>query len=92
MKEIGIRELKARLTTIVRAVHDEQVEYTITVHGQPVAILRPIGQEAGDQNYEAAVEAELAEIDAIIAAIDAKPSEGTARETLEQMREESAWR
>ena len=39
-RKIGIRELKNELTDVIRRVGEEQVEYTVTVHGRPVAVLR----------------------------------------------------
>ena len=45
MEEIGVRKLKSQLTNVVRAVREEQAEYTVTVRGQPVAVLRPFTQE-----------------------------------------------
>ena len=45
LKKIGIRELKNQTSSIVRRVREEAAEYVITLHGQPVAILRPIGTD-----------------------------------------------
>lgn len=42
MKEIGIRELKAHASEVVRAVKERRARYVITQRGQPVAILLPI--------------------------------------------------
>jgi prevent-host-death family protein len=43
MTEIGVKELKARASAIVRAVREDQVEYVITLRGRPAALLLPIG-------------------------------------------------
>ncbi|MEM7133858.1 MAG: type II toxin-antitoxin system Phd/YefM family antitoxin [Chloroflexota bacterium] len=54
-KTIGVRELKNNLTRIVNIVRNEQKEYIITVHGRPVAVLRPYMEEdiqASDQAFE----------------------------------------
>ena len=48
MPEIGIRELKARASEIVRAVRDERARYLVTYRGRPVGVLLPI-EEAGDE-------------------------------------------
>lgn len=40
MREIGVRELKSRLSEILRAVEDGE-EVRVTVHGRPVAEIRP---------------------------------------------------
>lgn len=44
-KKIGVRELKNKTSSIVREVREEATEYVITHHGQPVAVLRPIGKQ-----------------------------------------------
>lgn len=44
-EKIGVRELKNQASQIVRTVHEEMAEYVITVHGKPVAVLRPISEE-----------------------------------------------
>jgi len=42
MEEIGIRELKARASEVVRAVKERRARYIITQRGEPVAVLLPI--------------------------------------------------
>jgi prevent-host-death family protein len=53
MPEIGIRELKARASEIVRAVRDRRARYTVTYRGRPVGVLVPLGEappaEAADE-------------------------------------------
>jgi prevent-host-death family protein len=41
MEEIGIRELKARASELVRAVKERRARYLITQRGRPVAVLLP---------------------------------------------------
>ena len=41
MEEIGIRELKARASELVRAVKERRARYLITQRGKPVAVLLP---------------------------------------------------
>ena len=41
MKDIGIRELKAKASELVRHVAEEHVTYTITRRGRPVGVLAP---------------------------------------------------
>lgn len=41
MKEVGIRELKARASELVRHVAEEHAVYTITRRGRPVGVLAP---------------------------------------------------
>ena len=43
MEEIGVRELKARASEIVRAVRDRRARYLITYRGRPVGVLLPLG-------------------------------------------------
>ncbi len=48
MPEIGVRELKARASEIVRAVRERRARYLITYRGKPVGILLPVGEAEGD--------------------------------------------
>ncbi|NLF86266.1 MAG: type II toxin-antitoxin system Phd/YefM family antitoxin [Lentisphaerae bacterium] len=41
MKEIGIRELKAKASELVRHVAEDHAVYTITRRGRPVGVLAP---------------------------------------------------
>ena len=45
MPEIGVRELKAHASEIIRKVHNERVRYTITRRGQPVGLIVPLVEE-----------------------------------------------
>jgi prevent-host-death family protein len=47
MGEIGIRELKAHASKIVRAVRTRRVRYLITYRGRPVGMLLPLDQPVG---------------------------------------------
>jgi len=42
MEEIGIRELKARASEVVRAVKERRARYVITQRGRPVVVLVPL--------------------------------------------------
>lgn len=42
MEEIGIRELKARASDVVRAVKEERARYIVTQRGEPVALIIPL--------------------------------------------------
>ncbi len=42
MEEIGIRELKARASDVVRAVKEQRARYVITQRGVPVAVIVPM--------------------------------------------------
>ncbi len=43
---IGIRELKARASAVLREVQDIGAEFVITVHGRPVARIEPISGDS----------------------------------------------
>ena len=42
MEEIGIRELKARASGIVRAVKEQRARYVVTQRGVPAALIIPL--------------------------------------------------
>jgi len=63
MKEIDVRELKSQLTNVVRTVREEQAEYTVTVHGRPVAVLRPFTQDDALRAQRGQIDDELAALD-----------------------------
>ena len=44
MGEIGVRELKARASEIVRAVRDARARYLVTYRGRPVGVLMPLAE------------------------------------------------
>ncbi|MCP5096010.1 MAG: type II toxin-antitoxin system prevent-host-death family antitoxin, partial [Chloroflexi bacterium] len=60
--QIGIRELKNQASKIVRTVREESVEYIITVHGEPVAVLRPLTPEDIIKTKDAELAQELADL------------------------------
>jgi prevent-host-death family protein len=41
-EEIGIRELKSRVSEVVRAVKEERTRYIVTQRGKPVAAIIPM--------------------------------------------------
>lgn len=42
MAEIGVRELKARASAILRRVRDQRARYIVTYRGRPVGLLLPL--------------------------------------------------
>ncbi len=48
MTEIGIKQLKAHASEIVREVRERSSHYVVTYHGKPVGVLLPIA-EAGSE-------------------------------------------
>ncbi len=55
-EEIGIRELKAHASEVVRAVKEKRARYVITQHGKPAALIIPLdaepASEKGDEVWE----------------------------------------
>jgi prevent-host-death family protein len=55
-EEVGIRELKARASELVRNVKEERARYVITQRGKPAALIIPMDaalpEKAGDQIWE----------------------------------------
>lgn len=93
MKKIGVRDLKSRLTAVIRAVREDAVEYTVTVHGQPVAVIRPytVTEEADRRSRQIADE--LSRLDQLAGQIGENWAASQAGvDILEEMREESACR
>ncbi len=66
---IGVGALKNSATQIVRAVREEQVEYVITLHDRPVAVIRPFTSEDEERLRVARIEAHLAAVSALAAEI-----------------------
>ena len=42
MPDVGVRELKARASEIIRNVRDRRTRYVITYRGRPVGLLMPL--------------------------------------------------
>jgi prevent-host-death family protein len=55
-REVGIRELKARASELVRAVKEERARYVITQRGKPAALIIPLDaalpDKSGDQVWD----------------------------------------
>lgn len=56
MEEIGIRELKARASDVVRAVKEQRARYVITQRGVPVAVIIPMDAMLPEKNNGEALE------------------------------------
>jgi prevent-host-death family protein len=52
MEEIGIRELKARVSDVVRAVKENRARYVVTQRGVPAALIIPIDAVAAKSSDE----------------------------------------
>jgi prevent-host-death family protein len=59
-EEIGIRELKKRVSEVVRAVKEQRARYVITQRGKPAALIIPLDAEPpvdkGDEVWKRLVE------------------------------------
>lgn len=87
VEKIGVRELKNQASQIVRSVREEMAEYVITLHGKPVAMLRPITNEDEQALRRLELAAFLAEADRLAQEISVDwQSEKTAVELLEEQR------
>jgi prevent-host-death family protein len=78
-KTIGVRELKNQTSRIVRAIREGGTEYVITVHGEPVAVLRAYTQEDAQRLQRCEVDQALAEIEVLaqeVAAAWTSPQSG----------------
>lgn len=77
--QIGVRELKNQATRILRSVREDMVEYVITLHGEPIAVLRPLTEEEINELHRAEVDEGLVEMKALadqIAAAWTSPKSG----------------
>ena len=52
MKEVGIRELKAKASEIVRRVAEHHATYTVTCRGRPVGVLAPATLESSHSTQD----------------------------------------
>jgi prevent-host-death family protein len=64
-ESIGVRELKNQTSRVLRAVREEMAEYIVTLHGKPVAVLRPLTEEESLQLQQHEIEKSTAEMKAI---------------------------
>ena len=59
---VGVRELKNQTSRVLRAVREEMAEYVVTLHGEPVAVLRPVTKEEAQRLRQAEVDETLADM------------------------------
>lgn len=62
---IGVRELKNQTSRVLKAVREEMAEYVVTLHGKPVAVLRPLTEEESQQLHQHEIEKMMAEMKSI---------------------------
>ncbi|MFN8490588.1 MAG: type II toxin-antitoxin system prevent-host-death family antitoxin [Caldilineaceae bacterium] len=74
MHEVGVRELKNEATEILREVREHGIEYIVTYHGKPVALLVPFTEERANLRPKRSAPS-LAELEALWAEWDALAEE-----------------
>jgi prevent-host-death family protein len=85
--KIGVRELKNQASRIVQTVREEMAEYVITVHGEPVAIIRPFTEIDAQQINQAELDQTMADMKALAQQVaDAWTSPKTGVELVEEQR------
>ncbi len=85
--KIGIRDLKNRASEFVREVREEEVEYVVTVRGEPAAVLRPFS-DADEKRLKRAERLEaFAELEGLARSVAAAWTVGeSALQLLEKQR------
>lgn len=83
MPSIGVRELKARASEILRSVREQKARYLVTYHGRSIAALIPLEELETVEPDEAAWQ-ELIHLGEQIG--DSWKSEASSAELLEEMR------
>ena len=85
--QIGVRELKNQATRILRTVREEMAEYVITLHGEPIAVLRPLTEDEINDLRQEEVARSLAEMKALAEKIAANwTSEKSGVELVSEQR------
>ncbi len=83
MPSIGIRELKARASEILRAVRERKARYLVTYHGRSIAALIPLDDVDAVEPDEAAWQV-MIDLGERIG--DSWKSDASSAELLEEMR------
>lgn len=84
MRKIGVRELKAKASEVLRDVRDSGAQYVVTLRGRPVGVLLPLDEVADRLQRAEDVWDELESLGAQIA--DGWRSPLTSGELLSEMR------
>jgi prevent-host-death family protein len=61
-ERIGVREFRNQVSRLLRSVREDMAEYVITLHGDPIAVLRPLTGEEIDELRQAQTEEGLAQM------------------------------
>ena len=62
---VGVREFKNQASRLLRSVREEMSEYVITLHGEPIAILRPLSAEELQNLKQAGADESVAQMKAL---------------------------
>ena len=86
-ERIGVRELKNSASQVIRKVREEMAEYVVTLHGEPVAIVRPLSEEERQRLSQAKSDQELVALRGLAGEIGAAwSSEKTAVDLVSEQR------
>jgi prevent-host-death family protein len=86
MRSVGVRELKAHTSRVLREVHENGEPVEVTLRGRAVARLVPVSAVRPSDDETAAVRADLDELAAQIGA--RWPSDTSAAEAVHEVRRE----
>ena len=86
-KTIGVRELKNRTSRVLKSVREDMVEYVVTLHGEPVAVLRPLDEEEAQRLRRNKVTTSMKEMRVLAREVaEAWISEKSAAELVDEQR------
>ena len=86
-KTIGVRELKNRTSRVLKSVREDMVEYVVTLHGEPVAVLRPLDEEEAQRLRRSTVTTSMKEMRVLAREVaEAWISEKSAVEVVDEQR------
>jgi len=84
---IGIRELKNKASSVLRAVREDMVEYVVTLRGEPVAVLRPLTKSETRRLHQLRIEEALVEMKSLAEEVgDAWSSDKSGVELVSEQR------
>lgn len=83
--KVGVRELKNRTSEILAEVREQEVEYVVTKHDRPVAIVRPY---RADDDHENQIQAQqvLARVEQVALRVAASAGSKSAVAAVSQQR------
>lgn len=89
VEEVGVRQLKNEASRLIRRVREDGAEFVITVHGRPVAHLKPITKTELRQIHERWADEWIAGVEEVAEQIAKYWPEGvSAEEAVREQRRE----